>query len=392
MVSDLRGDDIEGLDHVQVAAPRDAEAAARAFYGGVLGLREIAKPAALVGRGGAWFAVGDRDELHVGLEDEFQPQRKAHPAFRVRDLAAVRQRLVAAGRPIAESVPIPGRSRFETSDPFGNRLEFVRLEHDAGEAIRERTRQQFAPVAAAYVASEGHAHGDDLARLVALAQPRASDVALDIATGGGHTALALALHVAHVTATDLTPDMLAAARQFIAEQGVRNVDFVVADAERLPFLDASFDLVTVRIAPHHFASVTSAVREMARVLTPDGRLVVIDNIAPEDPALDALLNTWEARRDPSHVRAYTASEWQAFVAASGLSITTVETEQKAHDFAAWAERMRMPAAEQAALERNMLAAPAEARAHFGMVEEDGRLLRWSGDYLVLAATKPAEAR
>ena len=87
-------------------------------------------------------------------------------------------------------------------------------------------------------------------------------------------------------ASDLTPRMLAAARRFIGEQGVTNVEFVVADAEQLPFLDETFSLVTVRIAPHHYADVPRAVREMARVLRPGGRLIVIDNIAPEDDALD----------------------------------------------------------------------------------------------------------
>ncbi len=129
------------------------------------------------------------------------------------------------------------------------------------------------------------------------------DRALDISTGGGHTALAIAPHVHSVAVTDLTPRMLATARTFLTEQGVSNATYVIADAERLPFLDASFDLVTVRIAPHHYADAPRAAREMARVLTPGGRLLFIDNIAPEDPELDRLMNDWERRRDPSHVRA-----------------------------------------------------------------------------------------
>ena len=388
---------IVDLDHVQVAAPRGAEEAARAFYGGVLGLGEIAKPAALQGRGGVWFALGaDGRELHIGVEEGVQPQRKAHPAFRVRDLAEVRRRIERAGCTIAESVAIPGRERFETSDPFGNRLEFTRpldgetASEDADEAARLRVRAAFGPSAEAYVVSPGHAHGDDLARLVELAAPRPSDRALDVSTGGGHVALALARHVAHVTASDLTPAMLAAARRHLSAEGVSNADYVIADAEALPFLDASFDLVTVRIAPHHYPDAARAVREMARVLVPRGRLIVIDNIAPEDAQLDALLNQWERRRDPSHIRAYTSAEWQAFVAGAGLRLTAIETGWKAHAFAPWAERMRMPADEQAALERDMLAAPEQAHAYFRLQQRDGHLESWSAEYVILAAEKRKE--
>jgi SAM-dependent methyltransferase len=181
--------------------------------------------------------------------------------------------------------------------------------------------------------------------------------------------------------------MLAAARGFITSRGAANVEYVVADAERLPFLDASFDLVTVRIAPHHYADVAQAVREMARVLRPGGRLVVVDNVAPEDEALDAMLNDWERRRDPSHVRAYTAAEWRAFLAGAGLRMTHAEVGRKAIAFGPWAERTGMPDAARAALEADMLAAPERARAYFSVEARDGRLERWSMEYLIVRAER-----
>lgn len=380
---------ITGLNHVQVTAPREREAEAKAFYGGVLGLREIAKPPVLAARGGAWYALGEQ-QLHLGLEDDFTPTRKGHPALVVTDLAAVRARLEAAGSPVKVDAQIAGYDRFETRDPFGNRLEFMQpaaASTQKRDEVKDRVREMFGRSAEAYVASPGHAAGKDLRRLVELAEPRPSDVALDVSTGGGHTALAIAPHVARVIASDLTPRMLAAAREFIAGRGAANVEFVVADAEQLPFLDATFNLVTVRIAPHHYADARAAVHEMARVLVPGGRLLLIDNVAPEDPLLDGLVNRWETLRDPSHVRAYRVSEWQMFLTAAGLDVTVVETAQKTHAFAPWVERMRMPDAARAELEAEILAAPPQAQRHFALEERDGRLISWSADYMVVRANK-----
>ena len=118
---------IAGIDHVQVAAPPGCEEQARAFYGGLLGLEEIAKPEPLAARGGCWFAVGGQ-ELHVGVAEPFAPAAKAHPALRVdmaeelRDLAG---RLSAAGHAVSWDEALPGTERFYVADPFGNRLELL---------------------------------------------------------------------------------------------------------------------------------------------------------------------------------------------------------------------------------------------------------------------------
>ena len=111
---------ITGLDHVQVAAPPGCEAEARAFYGALLGLSEVAKPPALAARGGVWFGV-----LHVGIAEDFAPARKAHPALRVTDLDALAARLLEAGVEIRWDAEIPGVARFYAPDPWGNRLEFI---------------------------------------------------------------------------------------------------------------------------------------------------------------------------------------------------------------------------------------------------------------------------
>lgn len=256
-------------------------------------------------------------------------------------------------------------------------------------AVKARVREQFGRTAQAYVESFTHARGHDLRRLLELADPQATDVALDVSTGGGHTALALAPHVARVTASDLTPRMLEAARTFLTAQGVTNADYVIADAERLPFLPASFDLVTVRIAPHHYADVRAATHELARVLRLGGRLVLIDNVAPADPALDAFMNELERRRDTSHVRNYTEREWRDLLAAAGLEVTHAELDRKTHDFAEWTARSGMPADERAALERDVLAAPPAVHAHFAIAVREGRVVSWASDFLIVRAVKPA---
>ncbi|WP_028065823.1 VOC family protein [Solirubrobacter soli] len=111
---------ISGLDHVQVAAPPGCEAEARAFYGGLLGLREVEKPPALAARGGVWFGF-----LHVGVTPDFVPARKAHPALRVTELEVLADRLLEAGVEVRWDEEIPGVARFYADDPWGNRLEFV---------------------------------------------------------------------------------------------------------------------------------------------------------------------------------------------------------------------------------------------------------------------------
>jgi catechol 2,3-dioxygenase-like lactoylglutathione lyase family enzyme len=112
------------LHHVQLAMPAGEEERARAFWVGVLGLREVAKPPALAARGGLWVR-GDGVELHLGVEEDFRPARKAHPGLRVADLDAVAVRLTSAGVEVTRDDNFPGHRRFYAADPFGNRLEFL---------------------------------------------------------------------------------------------------------------------------------------------------------------------------------------------------------------------------------------------------------------------------
>jgi ubiquinone/menaquinone biosynthesis C-methylase UbiE len=255
-------------------------------------------------------------------------------------------------------------------------------------SIKKLVQSQFGAVAERYVTSVTHAHGDDLARMIELAQPRGDERLLDIATGGGHTALAFAPLVRAVVATDLTPRMLEVAEAFIREQGAANVTFQVADAEALPFPDADFEIVTTRIAPHHFPNPRQYVREVARVLRPGGVFVLDDNMAPDDQELDAFMNRFEQWRDPSHVRSNTIAEWSAWMQDAGLQIAHVDPLQsKLYKFAVWAEQMRMPEAERAALEAWLIAAPARCAEFFQITVEDGHVQSLTSRYSIIVAQK-----
>ncbi|NLS76334.1 MAG: methyltransferase domain-containing protein [Chloroflexi bacterium] len=200
------------------------------------------------------------------------------------------------------------------------------------------SQQRFGQFAQSYVTSAPHAQGSDLDRLLEIAQPQADWQALDVATGGGHTALKFAPHVAWVVASDITPNMLEAARAFITGQGEANVSYELADAEQLPFEDERFDLVTCRIAPHHFADAAGFVREAARVLAPGGRLLVEDHLLPDAAEAAPVVEAYEKLRDPSHHRAYSEAEWRAMFARAGLAVTHTERVEKRLGFVDWVER------------------------------------------------------
>ena len=232
--------------------------------------------------------------------------------------------------------------------------------------MHQRVQEQFGATAAAYTTSAGHGDRSALAALVALAEPRATDTVLDIATGAGHTALAFAPHVREVIAYDLTGAMLAETARNAASRGLANVTTRQGPAEQLPFPDAAFDIVTVRLASHHFADNAAAVGEMARVAKAGGRVLVVDNYGPEDDALDAELQHIEKLRDPSHVRSYRLSVWRQFLATAGLTIQREVTDHYSESprgmaFDDWVRRSKTPPAQVEELRRLFLGASARLR-------------------------------
>ncbi len=253
---------------------------------------------------------------------------------------------------------------------------------------KDRVQTQFGEVAASYVTSRLHAEGEDLVQLVEWAEGGPDRVALDIATGGGHTALALAPLYSKVIATDLTPRMLEQARKFIASRGVTNVEFRRADAEDLPFGDGSFDTVSCRIAPHHFPDVARFGAQAARVLRPGGIFLLEDSIVPEEPELDEFLNRAEALRDPSHGRSLTASAWRQLVEGAGMALEAERVFAKAHDFEEWTAQSRTPEPAKVVLADIFGHAAPRVREAF-RIEADpwGRVISYTDEKLALKARK-----
>jgi ubiquinone/menaquinone biosynthesis C-methylase UbiE len=197
-------------------------------------------------------------------------------------------------------------------------------EVEQGAAMPVSAQQVFSQRASFYATSAAHTDKAVLARVVEMAQPRPDALVLDVATGTGHTAFALAPHARQVIATDVTPEMLEEGRKLNEESRMENVEFRLADAHELPFEDEMFDIVTCRRAAHHFVDIGRALREMRRVLKRNGRLVIDDRSVPEDDFVDATMNRLDRLHDPSHVRQYRPGEWSRMLAAAGFEVEAVE--------------------------------------------------------------------
>lgn len=249
-------------------------------------------------------------------------------------------------------------------------------------------QRQFGPRAEGYVSSVHHATGESLDRLVEWVRPEGHWRALDVATGGGHTALALAPHVREVVAADVTVEMLEAAERHVRERGAGNVTFCEADAMNLPFGPSEFDLVTCRVAPHHFPDCAKFVTEMCRVLRPGGLAGMIDNIVPDDPGAAKYINDLEKLRDPSHHWAYPRAEWNAFFERAGFVIERSETFRKARDFDTWAGMMGVTEPLRSRLRGLIVTAPGVAGEALSP-EPEGERIRFHLTEVLIVARRPS---
>lgn len=244
--------------------------------------------------------------------------------------------------------------------------------HEA--AVQEKIRQvqnNFGAAAADYVTSKVHASGRDLSWVVEAAALTGTERVLDVGTGAGHTAFALAPHAAEVVALDITHEMLAVAEKEATARNLHNIRFVEADSRQIPYEDASFDVVACRHAAHHFPYLQQSVQEWARVLKPGGKLVLVDSLSPEEPEIDAFLHEVETLRDPSHVRNSRMSEWKALLSEAGFTVTEAREFGIVLDIPSWTKRMRTPAEAVAKIEQLLRDAPPATRERLHIGEQDG---------------------
>jgi ubiquinone/menaquinone biosynthesis C-methylase UbiE len=227
------------------------------------------------------------------------------------------------------------------------------------------TVAQFGSRAANYLASSVHATGADLVRLTAIADRQRPARVLDLGCGAGHVSMALARGGAQrITALDPSAEMLAVVAREAEVLGVRAIETCLAGAEDLPFERGTFDFVVTRYSAHHWASVPRALAECARVIASNGRLIVIDVVAPERPLFDTSLQVIEFLRDASHVRDYRLSEWRRMQMEAGFAEPAVDIWKLPLDFESWTARIGTPAARIAALEAVFAELPGEVREYF----------------------------
>jgi ubiquinone/menaquinone biosynthesis C-methylase UbiE len=247
--------------------------------------------------------------------------------------------------------------------------------------------KQFGARAGEYAASPSHAAGPDLEILVRLLDPTAADRVLDVATGPGHTAAAIAPRAREVVAVDLAPEMVERARVLFASRGLPNARTLPMDAEALDFPDRSFDAVTCRIAPHHFIDIGLALREIARVLRPSGRFILEDSCAPADPVADRFVNEIETLRDPTHVRSYTQPEWRAMLLEAGFRLVHAEIHRKEHPVDEWLARAGTSPEVRERIRRRMLECSPSIRDTFAIDIQNGRPVRFTDEKLILRADR-----
>jgi ubiquinone/menaquinone biosynthesis C-methylase UbiE len=253
------------------------------------------------------------------------------------------------------------------------------------DARKQAVQAQFGRQASWYTVSAVHQGSPGLAELIRLAAPFLGARALDVATGIGFTALALAPQCRRVIGVDLTHGMVAEAQHLAAERGVSNVLFCLGDAEAVPFRDGAFDLVTCRHAAHHFPNLARGLAEMARVVKRGGAVILDDTCAPEAPDLADLMNAWELKRDPSHIANHPPTRLRAMLEQCGLSVDAAVMTAAPLEFREWIRRGGVSDEDAAALRTSFLAASPDAQSAFRIDTTDGELRFAWPEFVVRAA-------
>ena len=247
-------------------------------------------------------------------------------------------------------------------------------------------QEQFGRQARFYAESDAHRGGENLDALAAYAAIGRYGTVVDLGTGAGFTAFALAPYSKYVLATDIAPGMLAQTRRLASERGVSNVGLLMAEAESLPFATGSLDAVSCRQAAHHFHDLPRAVEEIRRVLKPGAVFVLSDSVAPEGDYEALWMNDVEVRRDATHQTDLKPSGWRSLLANVGLEITHWSMAKVYLEFNNWVRRSATPREKIECLRRDFLSAPASVVEAFG-IQPEGQAINFHWDALVLRAVK-----
>ncbi len=248
----------------------------------------------------------------------------------------------------------------------------------------DSARAIFGERATFYTTSAAHTDPQVLQQVVELAAAQPHWKGLDIATGTGHTALALASHLSEMIGIDITPEMLAEAERLRIVRGIANVTFMAADAHHLPFPDERFDLITCRRAAHHFSDIHRAIAEMHRVLRTGGRLVIDDRSVPEDADIDACMNRLDTLHDASHVRQYPPEEWKRMLEQGGFTVDTIKPYTKHRPLSSLTDGVAP--ADVATIKAILAGLSAKLRTALNLVQTDGvwKINHW---YVMISATR-----
>ena len=208
--------------------------------------------------------------------------------------------------------------------------------------ITRLSQKQFSARALGYSQSHVFNAGADLDAIIAMASDVQANIAVDIGSGAGFTAFAVAPFAHTVLSTDLALPMLQHAIQNAESRGLTNIAPVLVSAESLPFANNSVGLLTCRLAAHHFSDVNIGVSEWARIIEPGGALILVDTVTPEDTDVATWMNDIELRRDPSHSRDLSVLQWVDLLTANGFTIEETVLMKIPLEFDDWVKRSATP--------------------------------------------------
>ncbi len=236
-----------------------------------------------------------------------------------------------------------------------------------------------------------HREEADIARIIEVVDPSPDNVALDLGTGLGFVARALAPRVKKVDALDPDGEMLEEARSLTAAEGIGNIDFIQGDMSALRCEKECYDIVTARLAMRHLNDGGGFVRETHRVLKPSGTFVLVDSLAPPHSELAAFLKNLFHYHDRSHVKSYTLAELETLLERDDFEIDLIEIYPKEHNFETWAKKHGADHDNVRMIAKMLQSTSERARRHFRVVEEAGKLVSFV-TWMILVRARPARLR